>query len=313
MRTTLFAILSLILFVPGFPILAEEEATPRDRLIVETLTRLKRFDVSGNEKWKGAVERYARSLRGEEGYFELVEQFLIKAEAPELIRLVQKDPASGDASKAVQLLFRLNKEELLANVLAAEPKPKANAIAKLIGFVQTPEAKKLLEKYTATTKPASTAGGAPALLANPEDIAHIAKRKGNPVAGKIVFQKFCFACHKAGDVGIDFGPGLSEIGSKLPKAELYLAIVKPNAGVSFDYEGWTIQTKQGGMLAGIVTESDEELTVRMIGGISQKVKKADVTKREKMPISLMPEGLHLAMSKKELIDLVEFLASLKKK
>ncbi len=293
---------------------AEEEATPKDRLIVETLTRLKRFDVSGNEKWKGAVERYARSLRGEEGYFDLVEQFSVKGEAPELIQLVQKDPSSGEAAKAVQLLFRLNEEARIANALAAGPKEKTVAIAKLVGFVQTPAAKKLLEKHRATNKPASTvASGAPAIITGSEDIATLARRKGNPSAGKTIFQKFCFACHKAGDVGIDFGPGLSEIGSKLPKTELYLSIVKPNAGVSFDYEGWIIETKQGGILAGIVTESDDELTVRMVGGVSQKVKKSEVAKREKMKASLMPEGLHLAMSEQELIDLVEFLASLKKK
>ena len=134
MMTTLFAILSLILFVPGFPILAEEEATPRDRLIVETLTRLKRFDVSGNEKWKGAVERYARSQRGEEGYFELVEQFSVKGEAPALIRLIEKDPATGDASKAVQLLFRLGEQERIAGLLVAGPKKKGDAIAALVGF-----------------------------------------------------------------------------------------------------------------------------------------------------------------------------------
>ncbi|MFP6900304.1 MAG: c-type cytochrome [Opitutales bacterium] len=304
----------LVLVLPACWSFAEEEATPKDRLIVETLIRLKRFEVSGNEKWKGAVERTVRSLRGEEGYFELVEQFSVKAEASELIRLVQKNPAGGDTDKAVQLLFHLKEQEYITNALAAGPKDKADAIAMLIGFVQTPAAKKLLEKYRATNKPASTtSGGAPALLVSPEDIANIAKRKGDPSAGKAVFQKFCFACHKAGDIGIDFGPGLSEIGSKLPKTELYLAIVKPNAGVSFDYEGWTIQTKQGGVLAGIVSQSDEELTVRMVGGISQKVKKSEVVKREKMPISLMPEGLHLAMSEKDLVDLVEFLASLKKK
>ena len=54
---------------------SKDLATPRDRLIVETLVRLERFDVSANDKWKGAVERYARSQRGEEGYFDLVEQF----------------------------------------------------------------------------------------------------------------------------------------------------------------------------------------------------------------------------------------------
>ena len=44
-------------------ILFAEEVNPNDRLIVETLTRLNRFDVSGNEKWKGAVERFARAQR----------------------------------------------------------------------------------------------------------------------------------------------------------------------------------------------------------------------------------------------------------
>ena len=310
MMKNIFANLLFALFVNiAF---AEEEASPKDRLIVETLTRLERFDISGNEKWKGAVERYARSLRGKEGYFELVDQFSVKAEASALIQFVQKDPSAEDAAKAVQLLFRLDKKQSIANALAAGPKSKSDAIAKLVGFIQTPEAKKLLEEYKATNKPASTvAAAAPALLATPEDIALLAKREGNPVSGKAVFQKLCFACHKAGDVGIDFGPGLSDIGSKLPKTELYLAIVKPNAGVSFDYEGWIVQTNQGGVLAGIVTESDEELTIRMVGGVTQKVKKSDVVKREKMKASLMPEGLHLAMSEKELVNLVEFLSGLK--
>jgi putative heme-binding domain-containing protein len=310
MMKNIFANLLFALFVNiSF---AEEEASPKDRLIVETLTRLERYDVSGNEKWKGAVERCARSLRGKEGYFELVDQFSVKAEASALIQFVQKDPSAEDAAKAVQLLFRLEKKQSIANALAAGPKGKADAIAKLVGFIQTPEAKKLLEEYRATNKPSSTvAAAAPALLATPEDIALLAKRKGDPVSGKAVFQKLCFACHKAGDVGIDFGPGLSEIGSKLPKSELLLAIVKPNSGISFDYEGWVVETKQDGVLAGIVSESDEKLTVRMIGGVSQKVNKSDVVKREKMKLSLMPEGLHLAMSEKELVDLVEFLAGLK--
>ena len=291
-----------------------EQATPKDRLIVETLVRLKRFDVSANEKWKGAVSRYVRSQRGEEGYFQLVEQFSVKSELPELLRLVEKDPAAGSAAKAVQLVFRLGEHEKLEKLFNAAPKEKAVAIATLVGFVKTPEAQALLDRRKSLQQPASTIGkGAPALVASTEDILSLSKRKGDPIAGKAIFQKFCFACHKAGDVGIDFGPGLSEIGDKLPKSELLLATVKPNAGISFDYEGWTIETKQGSVLAGIVSESDEELTVRMVGGVSQKVKKADIAKRTKMKASLMPEGLHLAMSEKELVDLVEFLSSLRKR
>jgi putative heme-binding domain-containing protein len=304
----------LVFFASIGLVCAQEEASPKDRLIVETLVRLKRFDVSGNEKWKGAVQRYVQSQRGREGYFELVEQFSVKAELAELLRLVETDPASAQAAKSVQLVFRLEAQKELSRLLASSPKEKANAIAILIGFVKTPEAQKLLDQHKALHAPAKTAGkDAPALLVTPEDIEVLAVRAGNPKRGKAVFQKFCFACHKAGDVGIDFGPGLSEIGDKLPKSELILAIVKPNAGISFDYEGWTIETKQGSFLAGIVSESDEELTVRMVGGVSQKVKKADVSKRVKMKASLMPEGLHLAMSEKDLVDLVEFLSGLKQK
>jgi putative heme-binding domain-containing protein len=51
----------------------------------------------------------------------------------------------------------------------------------------------------------------------------------------------------------------------------------------------------------------------MVGGVSQKIKKTDIANRTKMKTSLMPEGLHLAMSENELVDLVEFLSVLKKK
>ena len=301
----------LPLVCAGF--LFAEEVRPKDRLIVETLTRLKRFDVSENEKWKASVERFARTQRGEEGYFELVEQFSIKAELPELLRLIKENASGGQSAKAVQVVLALGEQEELFKLLLAVPRKQADAIVILIGFVKTPRAEKLLEKYKTINKPTtSVVKDAPALLSSPEDIKALATRVGNAKRGKAVFQKFCFACHKAGDLGIDFGPGLSEIGDKLPKSELLLAIVKPNAGISFDYEGWTIETKQGSVLAGIVTESDEGLTVRMAGGLSQKVKKSDVAKRAKMKISLMPEGLHLAMSESELIDLVEFLSALKK-
>jgi putative heme-binding domain-containing protein len=308
-RLLFFAFFISVSFVSG-----QEEATPKDRLIVETLVRLERFDVSGNEKWKGAVQRYVQSQRSQEGYFDLVEQFLVKTELPELLRLVEKDPTSAQSAKSVQLLFRFGEQKELSKLLSSSNKKKANAIATLLSFVKTPQAKKLLAQYKSLNDPATTVGnGAPALLSSLEDIDALARRTGNPTQGKAVFQKFCFACHKAGKLGIDFGPGLSEIGDKLPKSELLLAIVKPNAGISFDYEGWTIQTKEGSFLAGIVSESERNLIVRMAGGVSQEIKKTDVAKRNKMKASLMPEGLHLAMSEGELVDLIEFLSSLKKK
>jgi putative heme-binding domain-containing protein len=301
------------LFLFGFQVLSQEEASPRDRLIVESLVRLNRFDVSENEKWKGAVLRCACSLRSQEGYFELVEQFSIAEEVPELIRLVEKDATTAEASQAVKLIFDFGEHEKLASLLFLADKEKATAYITLIGFVKTAESRKLLESFrTLNDSSSKVSKEAPAHLADMEDIESLATRTGNAKEGKVVFQNFCFACHKAGDLGMDFGPGLSEIGDKLPKSELILSIVKPNAGISFDYEGWIIQTKQGEKFAGVISEGVEDLTVRMAGGLTQNFKKSDITKRTKMQVSLMPEGLHLAMSESELINLVEFLSSLRK-
>ena len=300
------------LFLFGFQVLSQEDATPKDRLVVESLVRLNRFDLSKNEKWKAAVVRYTRSLRSKEGYFELVEQFSLVEEVPELIRLAEKDPNALESSQAIKLILQFGEYDKLTKLLFSAPKDKVTVYLKLIGFVKTVEAQKFLESWASLKEPSlASANPVPSQLNSLENIEVLATRTGNIKKGRAVFQKFCFACHKAGDIGIDYGPGLSEIGDKLPKSELILSIVKPNDGISFDYEGWTIETSNGQTFTGIISESIEDVTVRMAGGLKQTIKKKDITKKSKMEISLMPEGLHLAMSENELVDLVEFLSSLR--
>ena len=50
----------------------------------------------------------------------------------------------------------------------------------------------------------------------------------------------------------------------------------------------------------------------MPGGIQNRYKKTEIAKREKLPTSLMPAGLQALMSTQDLVDLVEYLASLRK-
>ena len=109
--------------------------------------------------------------------------------------------------------------------------------------------------------------------------------------GEVVYNQFCAICHKAGSVGMDFGPNLTEIGSKLPKSELYLAVLKPNDGISFDYEGWTVFTKDGLVFNGILNESDNEFTIRMIGGVVQIIEKKRVLKKEKNEYIIDANGI----------------------
>jgi putative heme-binding domain-containing protein len=309
---------------------------PRDRIIVETLIKLNKFDVEGNPKWKGAVLRYAESVRGSEEHLDIVRKFTLKEECPALLDNIIQKPTGSNAANATRLLIDLGKEELLAKALRNSSK-QAPEILILLGFTKHKASARILVSYLDSTsnsnlrKSAAKAllqvgnneqktlaqkflGDAPSNANNPPlDIARLAKKTGDPAKGRVAFQKLCFACHKAGDIGIDFGPALTEIGSKLPKSELYLSILNPNAGVSFDYEGWILHLKDGNQTAGIIqSETDDEIVLRMVGGVRQLLAKKTIKSREKMKTSLMPAGLHLAMKEQELVDLVEFLSGLKK-
>jgi putative heme-binding domain-containing protein len=128
-----------------------------------------------------------------------------------------------------------------------------------------------------------------------------------------VFQRSCASCHVAAGAGIDFGPALSEIGDKLPKAGLYVAILDPSAGISFGYEGYNVRTKDGQQLVGIISsETNDEIVMKLIGGVERRVAKSTVAERRRMDVSLMPPGLERGMTEGDLVHLVEYLASLRR-
>ncbi len=137
---------------------------------------------------------------------------------------------------------------------------------------------------------------------------------GDASKGSTVFKTNCSVCHQVNGEGMDFGPKLSEIGSKLPKEGQYLAILHPDAGISFGYEGWEVKFKDGSTMTGIVSSKTEtDLMMKFPGGSTQTYKMADVKSMKKMDSSMMPSGLTDAMSTQELVNLVSYLDGLKKK
>ena len=147
-------------------------------------------------------------------------------------------------------------------------------------------------------------------------IAELVKIKGDAAHGKALFERAessCVTCHRVNDKGVDFAPALSEIGSKLPKEAIYDAIINPNASISMGFETTQLQTKDGTLAIGIVrSETNDELVLALPGGATNKFNKHEIAKREKLPTSMMPSGLNQALSQQDLVDLVEYLASLKK-
>ena len=137
---------------------------------------------------------------------------------------------------------------------------------------------------------------------------------GDTKKGVEVFAANCSVCHQVNGEGIDFGPKLSEIGSKLPKEGQYLAILYPDAGIGFGYEGWELKMKDGSVLNGILSSKTEtDLVLKMPGGIVQNLKTANVKSMKQLPNSMMPTGLMDGMTKDEAVNLVEYLVGLKKK
>lgn len=147
-------------------------------------------------------------------------------------------------------------------------------------------------------------------------IAELLKIPGDVRRGAAIFRRAdvgCVNCHQVGAEGVDLGPKLTEIGGKLGKEALTEAILDPSAGISFGFEAWAIELKNGDEASGIIaSETEEEIVLKIATGAASRHKKADIAQREKQKLSIMPAGLQQNMSTQDFADLLEYLASLKK-
>lgn len=144
----------------------------------------------------------------------------------------------------------------------------------------------------------------------------LASMKGNIENGKQLFRgtATCAKCHIVDDFGKDVGPNLSEIGSKLSREAMITAILVPSAGISHNYEGYAVLTEDGDVIAGLkVSETASEIVIRTAEGIDRKLSKDDVAEIKKSEKSIMPENLHHITGQEGLIDIVEYMTTLKKK
>ncbi len=145
-------------------------------------------------------------------------------------------------------------------------------------------------------------------------IASLTALKGIASDGEKIFFNSCATCHQVNNNGYDFGPKLTEIGSKLPKEGLLEAIVHPSAGIGFGYEGWELTMKDGSKMSGIIASRTEtDIDLKFPGGSHKQIKTADVQTLTQMKQSMMTEGLYGSMSSQDLANLLEFLSQLKKK
>jgi quinoprotein glucose dehydrogenase len=139
---------------------------------------------------------------------------------------------------------------------------------------------------------------------------------GDAARGRKIFYEnpavACTRCHHIGnDGGGNAGPVLDGLAGRVTREHLLESIVFPNQQVTQGFETAMLSLKNGTAYAGIVkAESDTELTLLTPEDGELKLKKADITSRDK-GLSGMPEGFGQLLNRQELRDVIEFLGTLK--
>lgn len=179
--------------------------------------------------------------------------------------------------------------------------------ATALAFTRSPD--KRLRDEAAKTLPLPKAMGAD----NFKPLTELIAMKSDTKSGAGNFTKAtCATCHQVRGVGVNFGPDLSEIGNKLSREAMFQSVLYPSAGISHGFHGVTIEKNDGTSLVGFMTgETDEEIQIRLPGGVQQSVPKKEVKSSTQMEDSLMPPGLASVVGEQGLVDLVGYLQTLK--
>ena len=132
-------------------------------------------------------------------------------------------------------------------------------------------------------------------------------KKANLSNGRLIFMRACATCHKLYGEGGQIAPDIT--GSDRGTLDYLLEnILDPNASVGKDYQLNVVTTKDGRAVSGIISaENDNSLIVQ---SLTERVvlSKDDLASRKILPVSMMPEGIFLALKDEEVRDLVAYLA-----
>ena len=122
----------------------------------------------------------------------------------------------------------------------------------------------------------------------------------------------CVRCHRAEGTGGDVGPRLDGIAARRDRAYLLESVVRPSSQFAEGYRTTVVVTDEGRTLAGIVKEeTPDELVIMTADGRSHRIPASSIEDRTE-GASAMPADLASKLTRRELRDLVEWLASLRK-
>jgi putative membrane-bound dehydrogenase-like protein len=149
-------------------------------------------------------------------------------------------------------------------------------------------------------------------------LAELAKRRGDTERGKqlmtasLTGESQCLKCHVVQSVGGHVGPDLSSIGLKASRENLYESLLFPSKAIADQFVQWNVISTSGVSVLGLVVEETaDHVTIRDANGKDTRIAVKDVAEKSKSAVSLMPADIATTLAEAELIDLVEYLLTLK--
>jgi putative membrane-bound dehydrogenase-like protein len=176
-----------------------------------------------------------------------------------------------------------------------------------IAAFNKPELTKLVEKHWGKVGAASSGEKKSRMVS----IAHILRQgKGNPVNGKALFTKHCATCHTLFGEGGKIGPELTGVDRKNLDF-LLTSIVDPSAFIRPEFVAYTVETKDGRVLTGLIVEQSPKSVTLLDGKNERTVVAKENVEGEITPssVSLMPEKILDPLDDQEIRDLLGYLRS----
>lgn len=283
-------------------------AVPSNNLSIDAAKLLQQggeFDAIARTLKQADVEKAATAARAL-GYawhpktFQMLKDIVIDQGANRQVRLAATD-ALGNSKPGQEFLLEMAKAGNVAEDIQF-------SVANSLLGANDKQIKQQAAKYVAPPASASNEAIPP--------VKELARMRGDGASGKVVFNTIgtCNKCHKVQGAGKEVGPDLSEIGSKLSREDMYVAILNPSAAVSHNYETYALLDADDRIVTGLlINKTNESVTIRNSEGIDHTVASEDVVSLKQQSVSLMPADLQKAMSVQNMVDLVDYLVLLRKK
>lgn len=215
----------------------------------------------------------------------------------------------------------IREQQEVLGVLGAMNPEKSEGV--LAGILEQLKHKKLAPALTLDIMEAVNASGIESLMAklnalktneSPLDAFRETLFGGDRQSGWLYFRTNstgqCVRCHAVNGDGGTVGPSFDTIGNILTREQLLQALIEPSARLSPGYGTVSLTLTDGQNVVGILMEEHpDELILKTSEAEPMEIPLARISKRTNLPSSMPAMGT--MMSKREIRDVIEFLANLK--